>query len=213
MTQLTNMEHAQALAHEAARSDLSKGLKPDATRHAARINSAWANWYDHSIIELTDDAAKKWVGAHILLNIGEAVTFAAKHDGDNEDLMNLLCGSCDFDDWAEEVDRNLVEDQRADLIAELDTDAAGFVAALAQAARDGDRVADDATDESQIDREDFRREPLEFWAVDDHAAHMLRERGETVEDLLGIKVWGRVTSGQMIMQDYVVRSIAATRLT
>jgi len=51
-------------------------------------------------------------------------------------------------------------------------------------------------------------EIYEYWAVDDTLAYHLEERGEVVaKDFVGLTVWGRATTGQMISSDHVIEEI------
>ena len=52
------------------------------------------------------------------------------------------------------------------------------------------------------------REVYEFWHVSDFFADKLRENGETVTEILDFNVWSRCTSGQAIMLDSVIETIA-----
>ena len=51
------------------------------------------------------------------------------------------------------------------------------------------------------------REIYEYWIVSDWLAEKLRARGEFVGDLCDLNVWGRTTSGQAILLDYVINQI------
>ncbi len=50
-------------------------------------------------------------------------------------------------------------------------------------------------------------EVLEWWLVTPWLAERLRERGEIIIDELGCRWWGRLTSGQAIYMDGVIREI------
>ncbi len=52
------------------------------------------------------------------------------------------------------------------------------------------------------------KEALQFWLVSDWLADKLIEKGEMVnKDFLGLTVWGRCTSGQLISADHVIEQI------
>jgi hypothetical protein len=52
-------------------------------------------------------------------------------------------------------------------------------------------------------------EVYEHWIVSTYLAGKLREHGETVvDDVAGLTVWGRCTTGQAISMDYVIQQIA-----
>ena len=51
-------------------------------------------------------------------------------------------------------------------------------------------------------------EAYEHWIVNGWLARKLRERGEMVtDDFLGLTIWGRTTSGQAILLDWVISRI------
>lgn len=53
-----------------------------------------------------------------------------------------------------------------------------------------------------------QREALEYWQVSEYLASLLAEKGRLVcNDLAGLCVWGRETSGQRIVMDGVIREI------
>jgi hypothetical protein len=63
-------------------------------------------------------------------------------------------------------------------------------------------------DSLRIDHPDGT-ECLEHWLVTDDLARRLREQGEAVaDDIAGLTVWGRCTSGQAIYADAVIQRIA-----
>lgn len=51
-------------------------------------------------------------------------------------------------------------------------------------------------------------EPLEFWLVSNWLANKLKEHGGRVYDLGDGNIWGRMTSGQAIYMDSLIRDIA-----
>jgi len=51
-------------------------------------------------------------------------------------------------------------------------------------------------------------EALEFWIVTDWMSNQLEQSGELVGEFLGLRIWGRTTSGQMISCDHVMEEIA-----
>lgn len=57
---------------------------------------------------------------------------------------------------------------------------------------------------------EYPDEPLEVfehWIVDRWLAEELAERGETVGELFGLRIWGRATTGQFIAMDEVIQAI------
>ena len=55
--------------------------------------------------------------------------------------------------------------------------------------------------------DDNVEEALEHWLVSDWLANRLREHNEMVIDFMGLTIWGRQESGQMIALDAVIQSI------
>jgi len=57
-------------------------------------------------------------------------------------------------------------------------------------------------------------EVFEHWLVTDDLARRLKEQGEAIaDDVEGMTIWGRSTTGQAIYSDGVIRDIARTILT
>ena len=59
-----------------------------------------------------------------------------------------------------------------------------------------------------IDASEYPREIFEYWAVSDWLGRKLKDKGETVVDLLGLTIFGRATTGQYMTVDSVFREIA-----
>lgn len=59
-----------------------------------------------------------------------------------------------------------------------------------------------------IDASEYPREIFEYWAVSDWLGRKLKDKGETVVDLLGLTIFGRATTGQSMTVDSVFREIA-----
>ena len=56
--------------------------------------------------------------------------------------------------------------------------------------------------------EPYQREALEHWVVSDWLADRLEEHGEMIDrDVHSLTVWGRTTSGQVILMDRVICDI------
>ena len=51
------------------------------------------------------------------------------------------------------------------------------------------------------------REPYEFWIVSDYFAAKLKENNELLTDHWGFWIWGRETTGQSILIDYIFQKI------
>jgi len=59
------------------------------------------------------------------------------------------------------------------------------------------------------DLESETQEVFEWWAVSNYLFDKLREMGYVVIDTGSCKVWGRTTTGQAILLDYVITKICA----
>jgi len=55
--------------------------------------------------------------------------------------------------------------------------------------------------------EERQSEIFEHWIVSSYFGEKLREKGEVVESIHDVLIWGRTTTGQSIMLDGVVQSI------
>jgi len=53
------------------------------------------------------------------------------------------------------------------------------------------------------------REIRGYWIVKEFLAKKLKEKGETVEEIFGLHIWGRTDSGQAIGMDSVILEIAS----
>ena len=51
------------------------------------------------------------------------------------------------------------------------------------------------------------RQPYEFWIVSDFFAEKLRQNNELLTDHWGFWIWGRQTTGQSILIDYIFQKI------
>ena len=62
--------------------------------------------------------------------------------------------------------------------------------------------------DDEYDFEDLSlREPIEFYIVSDYFAQQLKKRDELVTNYFNFYIWGRETSGQLIISDYVFQDI------
>ena len=55
--------------------------------------------------------------------------------------------------------------------------------------------------------QDEPNEAYEHWIVSDWLGRQLKDNGQMVEDIAGLTIWGRTTTGQSIMLDYVICNI------
>lgn len=74
------------------------------------------------------------------------------------------------------------------------------------------RIVEENQDAYEEVCSNFRLEPeysevYEHWIVDSYFGARLKERGEIVEDYLGLTIWGRTCTGQSISMDYVITSM------
>lgn len=67
--------------------------------------------------------------------------------------------------------------------------------------------AEEACYQENIDVDSYREEAYEFWAVSDHLRYQLTEHGGRVEEIYGMNIWGRSTSGQAILLDGIISEI------
>lgn len=70
-----------------------------------------------------------------------------------------------------------------------------------------DTVYDDWEECAEDQGYERYREIYEWWAVSSWFGKKLADRGEAVADVLDFTVWGRCTTGQAILLDYVVGTI------
>lgn len=64
----------------------------------------------------------------------------------------------------------------------------------------------DSDDYDLYEERDFR-EPYEFWIVSDYFANKLKENNQLLTDHWGFWIWGRETTGQSILIDYIFQKI------
>ena len=58
-----------------------------------------------------------------------------------------------------------------------------------------------------IDEDPIPRQPYEFWIVSDPFAHKLKIHNQLLTNHWGFWIWGRETTGQSIILDYVFQKI------
>lgn len=63
----------------------------------------------------------------------------------------------------------------------------------------------------EYDLEPDYREVYEHWIVSRYLGAELEAQGESVEEYLGLNIWGRTTTGQSISMDGVIREIVSSR--
>jgi len=57
--------------------------------------------------------------------------------------------------------------------------------------------------------QEYPTEALEHWIVSDWFADKLEQHGQMVIEFCNLNIWGRTTSGQAIIMDYVMQEIAS----
>lgn len=68
---------------------------------------------------------------------------------------------------------------------------------------------EECCNDEQIDTDDYRSEVFEHWVVSNWLADKLEAYGQVIDrDFMGLVIWGRTTTGQMISMDYVIQQIA-----
>jgi hypothetical protein len=79
---------------------------------------------------------------------------------------------------------------------------------------DSDEYTEEQKDAIQLELEELNeleQEPqdvFEWWIVSDYLAEKLKERGEVIASDGWNSIWGRTTTGQAILLDYVISQIA-----
>jgi hypothetical protein len=169
---------------------------------------------------------QKFVGQHVYCNVNTMVEFilSASSDGDSapfsyDDVENNYSypeyrgdfaefDGGDDDDRTEEIERlrGLIEGLTNDL---NDVDGDEFPA---HHKREQYEAKIEKIEEEISDLEQLETEPsdiMEWWAVSDFLYRKLREKGHPVLDAGSCYVWGRCTSGQAILLDYVITQICA----
>lgn len=82
-----------------------------------------------------------------------------------------------------------------------------------QSNNDFNDACENACNENSIDVDDFRKEVLEHFAIDKDMASALQAQGEKVVEFLGLDIWCRTTSGQMVSADYCVQQAVLNYFT
>lgn len=116
-----------------------------------------------------------------------------------EDDILPLCETVDYQEAAEdedwEEDRCIIDDEDVTFINKKTNETSQ--------AKDWEELC------YEQDIEPYRSEVYEHWVVTDWLARKLRERGYVTGELFNLNIWGRQTTGQAILLDWVIVSIAA----
>lgn len=160
--------------------------------------------------------------------VSSLVSRLSELEPDNEDLLDLSQSPPDYAeavsenakgiDWRDVADYLGIDYEVAKLAADAsrsgdeDEEQTGknVSAAIESAAKERSDIWEQVCDYERINADDHRREVFEHWLVSDWFAEKLRARGEVVcDDLHGLTVWGRTTTGQSIYMDLVIYEIAS----
>jgi hypothetical protein len=117
--------------------------------------------------------------------VGEALYF----EGGNEDAKET---------FLEEFDR--LEEESSELLEKEEISEATHERNLA--------LIEEAKEEFEA-IENEPQEIYEWWAISDFLFRKLKEKGDAVVDSGSCYIWGRTTSGQAILLDYVITQICA----
>ena len=135
---------------------------------------------------------------------------AIMSEGDAYALSWRLPDADDFYDYAQHAEREEVRALKVEplasrgfvwsIIGEAHSESDTFATAVEAWQEAFDSVEEEAPDGSEI---------FEHWLVTDDLACRLKEQGESVaDDVCGMTVWGRATTGQAIYADAVFQRIA-----
>jgi hypothetical protein len=156
-----------------------------------------------------------FVGKHVFCNVGSLVEFCIQNvDGDSpvqyDDIENLYSYPeyngeyARFDGGSEEQRDEEVErlrDLQSDLFDQITPETEEEIEAKREA------IENEISDLENLDSEPA--EIFEWWAVSDFLYRKLKENGYCVVDAGSCYVWGRTTTGQAILLDYVITKICA----
>lgn len=156
---------------------------------------------------------RDFVGKNVVYCVSCLISDLAKWDG-NDEYETILDLCSPVQDWesalseASETDADWCDVANAlDVSIPEGTSESVALAAIRLAYESGDITAQEACEEARIDPQE--REIYEHWIVDSWFAKRLEEHGEKIGKVHGLTVWGRPTTGQAILLDYVIAEIAA----
>lgn len=110
-----------------------------------------------------------------------------------------------LDDWTSEDCRTWIDDYEEEIEQASERELKDIILRHLKE----DEGLQDFVEEEGVDIDPYEREALEFWIVSDFLQRKLGEKGEaTTDNLFGLTVWGRTTSGQAILLDSVIAEIA-----
>jgi hypothetical protein len=182
------------------------------------------------------EKCQQLVAREVFYCVSMLISHLAEKEPDNEELLNLMT-NYDYEAAAFEEGWRVVEVGDRYVIANPDGESVYNAEAENTESFDEDDFEEDDEitfdkwlssldedyffdDKTDIDFDTWQKlcqsesidpqenEVLEHWIVSDWLADKLEEKGETVvDDLYGLTVWGRTTSGQSISMDHVIRQI------
>lgn len=135
---------------------------------------------------------EKFVRREVVQNVNELMQHLIQSEdkGDYYDEIMNVCSTPDYENAAEYEGWILNEDTE-------------------QYEKEGEEntyeTAQEVCENENIDYDYI--EAYEFWSVTDYLAKKLEEKGEMVEEIFGLNVWGRCTTGQAILLDHVISVI------
>lgn len=136
----------------------------------------------------------KLVQRNIIHVASTMISELSSNDQFADEIMEKFYSVPDCEGAVEDYLYDITEEEQRELLEEYEVDSPEDL--------DSEQVCNDK------DLEYGYLEPLEFWIVDDYFGDKLKEKGQIVDDFLGFTIWGRQTSGQAILLDYVIGSIA-----
>jgi hypothetical protein len=160
---------------------------------------------------------QRFVGQHVFCNVNSLVEFCLKsEDGESpiqyDEIENIYTypeyrGTfADFEGGTEEQRNEEIErlrDLQSDLYDEIQED---------PDKEDELKAKREKIEDEIFELENLETEPqdiMEWWAVSEFLYRKLKEKGHPVVDAGSCYVWGRCTSGQSILLDYVITQICA----
>ena len=170
---------------------------------------------------LMQEACSKWVYRNIgtcvsslMYDVGQNLEACSKiFDFDFDEAMGWFVR----DDWEEPVNYFIDNADLDDLESIADSTSGSWAGVLAECEGEGidtlrEKVKELVTDHEEVAREygldPDQDEVYEHWTIPEGwTARYLQAQGEVVFDFGGMRIWGRMTTGQSISMDGVIRNI------
>lgn len=164
----------------------------------------WDKMGDTPVLLAEVDAEEHEVdqGLSLLAAIGDATSSAS-------DVLGALSHVARYNRQVELADQLLKAQRSGATLQKLFADFVDKQPDLSLTEFDSaEEAAKDACESHRPVIEPDAGEIYEFWAVDDRLGYLLQKQGEVVaDDFLGMRVWGRSTTGQSISMDGVISRI------